>query len=1279
MRNNDFNTKENNADIMVDVLDNETQESKINELSSLETGMEILELPSIHGIDSDKSEDGSTWVIILDSRKREEDEEEEDEYEDDEDYEDEEEYEDDGEYEDEEEYEGEDPNDYDTIKLHSKGNDVERLQELLNDWGYEVDIDGVFGKGTRKAVIELQKDNDLDADGIVGYDTWDLLLNYVPDDDTEYDDEEFEEDSDDEEYEDEGDDEEYEDEESEGEDPNDYETLKIKSRGDDVETLQNLLNEWGYEIDTDGIFGKGTKKAVMQLQEDYGLEADGIVGYDTWDLLLNYSPSEDEEEYEEPEEEYEPDESGEEYEDEEYEDEEPEEEDSDDEEYEDEEDDSESHSLLKKGCEGKEVKLLQDLLNDWGYDVNPDGDFGRSTRNAVKKFQEDNDLDADGIVGPATWEILLSEPEEEDDYEEENEEEKPSKILARSKPVTSTPVAMALLKLNSHGSEVKKLQNLLVSRGYDVDQDGIFGRGTRKAVMEFQEDNGLDADGIVGKGTWAALRESAPAARHEHEEEPEIIPEKKVVSKPSYTVLKYRSKGSEVKRLQVMLSRLGYDVSQDGIFGNGTKRAVMQFQEDNGLDADGIVGRGTWAALNSAEPVEKHKEVPVEKHVEKPERKAEKQEESRPAAKVLKVRSVGSDVKKLQTMLARLGYDVSQDGIFGNGTKRAVMQFQEDNGLDADGIVGRGTWAALNSAEPVEKHKEEPVKKHVEKPERKPEKQEESRPAVKVLKVRSIGSEVKKLQTMLARLGYDVSQDGIFGNGTKRAVMQFQEDYGLDADGIAGRGTWDALNNAEPAKKKKEEPIKKRKGETMNKPEKPASKVLKLSSAGNDVLNLQKKLSRLGYSVSKDGVFGSGTQRAVIEFQQDHGLGADGIVGRGTWAAIDSTDPNRRKEEEEEENKKQPESGGKKPHSVLKLHSKGSEVKQLQKLLADLGYEVSQDGIFGNGTKRAVIEFQENNGLEADGIVGKGTWEVLLSGKAVRSKKGGSSDKPKDSSTKNPSKLLKLNSTGEEVEKLQELLKELKYNVDVNGVFDIKTKEAVIDFQLENGLVADGIVGKGTWDVLLNGNPQPHDPANDIVGDEEGGSITLTENDYIRAAKILRVEVAAIKAVKEVEAKGSGFFRAGYPKILFEGHIFWRQLKKINIDPNKYVEGNEDILYPKWVRGHYLKGIQEYSRLSKAEKINESAARQSASWGLFQIMGFNYKGCGCSTLDEFMTKVKRSEGGQLELFVRLLMHNGWDKYLRALDWAGFAKHYNGPAYAQNKYDQKLLAAYNKYK
>lgn len=192
----------------------------------------------------------------------------------------------------------------------------------------------------------------------------------------------------------------------------------------------------------------------------------------------------------------------------------------------------------------------------------------------------------------------------------------------------------------------------------------------------------------------------------------------------------------------------------------------------------------------------------------------------------------------------------------------------------------------------------------------------------------------------------------------------------------------------------------------------------------------------------------------------------------------------------------------------------------------------------------------------------------------------------------------------------------------------------------------------------------------------------LTESDIITASKLIGVEPAAVKAVLEVETGNKGGFitDTDKPTILFEGHIFWKYLKLHNIDPNKYNNAKyKDILYPKWTKQYYLGGIREYERLNKAISINKECALMSASWGLAQIMGFNYKMCGCNNIEEFVNKMQTSELEQLKLFVIFIKSNKLDTYLKNKDWSGFAKRYNGPSYAQNKYDVKLQKAYNKYK
>lgn len=197
---------------------------------------------------------------------------------------------------------------------------------------------------------------------------------------------------------------------------------------------------------------------------------------------------------------------------------------------------------------------------------------------------------------------------------------------------------------------------------------------------------------------------------------------------------------------------------------------------------------------------------------------------------------------------------------------------------------------------------------------------------------------------------------------------------------------------------------------------------------------------------------------------------------------------------------------------------------------------------------------------------------------------------------------------------------------------------------------------------------------------EKSNSGRLIDEDFTQVAELLGCEPAALKAVQQVETGGrGGFFSPGRPAILFEGHIFWTQLKKRGSNPEDYVKGNENILYPKWEKGHYKGGIGEYDRLEQARKINREAADASASWGMFQIMGFNYAACGEESIDSFVRSMCESEFKQLLLTANFIKKNSQMlQALQARDWAVFAKCYNGPAYAQNRYDVKLEAAYQKY-
>ncbi len=194
----------------------------------------------------------------------------------------------------------------------------------------------------------------------------------------------------------------------------------------------------------------------------------------------------------------------------------------------------------------------------------------------------------------------------------------------------------------------------------------------------------------------------------------------------------------------------------------------------------------------------------------------------------------------------------------------------------------------------------------------------------------------------------------------------------------------------------------------------------------------------------------------------------------------------------------------------------------------------------------------------------------------------------------------------------------------------------------------------------------------------------LSANDIQLAAEKLEVEVAAIKAVIAIESLGKGFYQDGRPVILFEGHIFYSLLKQKGKDVIALAKRFPTIIYPNWVRTFYKKGAEEYTRLDLAQTIDQELALKSASYGLFQIMGFNHHVCGYDTVQSFVADMKQSEGKQLAAFMNFIKNRktqGNDtlaSLLQQKNWARFAFFYNGPGYKKNNYDVKLEEAYVKY-
>ena len=179
----------------------------------------------------------------------------------------------------------------------------------------------------------------------------------------------------------------------------------------------------------------------------------------------------------------------------------------------------------------------------------------------------------------------------------------------------------------------------------------------------------------------------------------------------------------------------------------------------------------------------------------------------------------------------------------------------------------------------------------------------------------------------------------------------------------------------------------------------------------------------------------------------------------------------------------------------------------------------------------------------------------------------------------------------------------------------------------------------------------------------------LTERDYEAAAAELGCSVAAIKAVSTIEAPKGAFLPDGRPPILFEAHHFSR------LTHRRFDHSHPRISSPKWNRKLYRNAYGEHERLAEAAALDRNAALQSASWGAYQIMGFNYRDCGFPSVQAFVNAMYRSEAAQLRAFVKLIKAWGLADELQRLDFEAFAYRYNGPRHAENRYAPRMLAAY----
>lgn len=497
-----------------------------------------------------------------------------------------------------------------------------------------------------------------------------------------------------------------------------------------------------------------------------------------------------------------------------------------------------------------------------------------------------------------------------------------------------------------------------------------------------------------------------------------------------YTELKNGSEGASVTALQSALAELGYleEEDVDGKFGAKTEEALKLFQKRNGLTRDGIASQDLQLKLYEDTPKDTRGYRQYVRTVPPV------------AGAVIREKSKGEPVTKLQTRLKELGYYKGElTGVCDEDTVAAIKLFEGKHGLVADGEMSAADQQVLYGATAMEASV-------VVTPSPTPT----VKPPTKTLRPGDKDDEVKLLQQRLKDLGYYTGNiTGVYNTATTEAVKAFQKKSSLEQDGILGPITRTVLYGvnaiyAVPTAIPVSTPTP---TTTPLTPENVI--VIRAGSMGEVVRRLQARLQELGYYTSRlDGVYLTDDIEAVRAFQSANGLKVDGKAGYETQTALYSDSAIR--------GNANVTSGETALVNTLRYGSEGAEVTTLQNRLIALGYLAgSADGKFGRNTKSAVIAFQKANGLSADGVVGTDTSTRLYASNVV-------------SNTVSSTQTLRVGAVSDAVRDMQNRLITLGYleNGEADGKFGVKTSLALIEFQKANGLSADGVAGVKTFAKL---------------------------------------------------------------------------------------------------------------------------------------------------------------------------------------------------------------------
>ncbi|MBO5535993.1 MAG: peptidoglycan-binding protein [Clostridia bacterium] len=550
-----------------------------------------------------------------------------------------------------------------------------------------------------------------------------------------------------------------------------------------------------------------------------------------------------------------------------------------------------AESAPLSGTSDAAIRDVQEKLKAIGfYSGDITGRAGEKTIQAIKAFQKKIGLDETGELTKTT----LARLDEHYAALRQNQREK-----ADTEETGNANAGVSARTIEQVQTKLKALDF------YSGDITGKVGEKTTSAIITFQTRYGLSPDGIIGKATLTKLDEVYNARQSSDS-----------LTAPETTATTAAAPSADsgtIRQVQEKLKTLGfYSGEVTGNAGSKTTAAIKAFQQKYGLTADGIPGSATLRKLDevlagasdssSAKPTESTSApsadsgtirqvqeklktlgfysgevtgnagskttaaikafqqkygltadgIPGSATLRKlDEVLADASDNS--SAESTSVPSVSSGtIRQVQEKLKALGlYSGEVTGNAGSKTTAAIKAFQQKYGLTADGIPGNATLRKLDEVYSSQGSKE----KEADKPD-----ESASLPS----------DTVRQLQEKLKALGfYSGEITGKIGSKTTAAVKAFQQKYGLTADGIPGSATL----------KKLDEVYKNRSSSSSG----------SSSASASAIKNAQKKLKELGfYSGEVTGSIGAKTTAAIRAFQKKYGLTADGILGSGTIAKINS-------------------------------------------------------------------------------------------------------------------------------------------------------------------------------------------------------------------------------------------------------------------------------------------------------------------------------------------------------------------------------------------------------